>query len=59
MMKSQSIIMSMHIVLNAKKVTRCPLCNSYMLKRITLGSKILAAATMGSFALPYNSKICV
>lgn len=35
---------------------RCPLCNSYMLKRITLGSKILAAATMGSFALPYNSK---
>ncbi len=51
--------MSMHIVLNAKKVTRCPLCNSYMLKRITLGSKILAAATMGSFALPYNSKTCV
>lgn len=35
---------------------RCPICNSAMLKKITIGSKFLAAATLGSFALPYNSK---
>lgn len=35
---------------------RCPVCNSAMLKRISTGSKFLAAATIGMFALPYNSK---
>lgn len=35
---------------------RCPACNSMMLKRIGTGSKVLAAATVGVFALPYNSK---
>lgn len=35
---------------------RCPACNSMMLKKITTGSKFLAAATLGTFALPYNSK---
>lgn len=35
---------------------RCPLCNSAMLKKIKTSSKVLAAATVGVFALPYNSK---
>ncbi len=34
----------------------CPICNSKMLKKIKISSKILAAATLGTFALPYNSK---
>jgi len=34
----------------------CPICNSTMLKKIKTSSKILAAATLGKFALPYNSK---
>lgn len=34
----------------------CPVCHSFMLKKIKAGSKIIAAATLGSFALPYNSK---
>lgn len=35
---------------------RCPVCNSAMLKKIKTSSKVLAAATVGVFALPYNSK---
>lgn len=40
----------------APLLPRCPICNSAMLKKITKGSKFLAAATIGTFALPYNSK---
>lgn len=40
----------------APPLPRCPVCNSTMLKKITTGSKFLAAATVGMFALPYNSK---
>lgn len=40
----------------APPLPRCPLCNSAMLKKITAGSKVLAAASIGVFALPYNSK---
>ncbi len=40
----------------APPLPRCPVCNSAMLKKITKGSKIMAAATLGTFALPYNSK---
>ncbi len=40
----------------APSLPRCPVCNSVMLKKITTGSKFLAAATVGMFALPYNSK---
>lgn len=40
----------------ASPLPRCPVCNSAMLKKITTGSKFLAAATVGMFALPYNSK---
>ena len=40
----------------APPLPRCPLCNSAMLKKITTGSKLLAASTIGTFALPYNSK---
>ncbi len=40
----------------APPLPRCPVCNSAMLKKITTGSKFLAAATLGAFALPYNSK---
>ena len=40
----------------APPLPRCPACNSAMLKKITKGSKIMAAATLGTFALPYNSK---
>ena len=34
----------------------CPVCNSIVLKKIKTSSKVLAAATVGVFALPYNSK---
>lgn len=40
----------------APPLPHCPACNSVMLKKITKGSKFLAAATIGTFALPYNSK---
>jgi len=40
----------------APPLPRCPVCNSAMLKKISTGSKVLAAATVGMFALPYNSK---
>ena len=40
----------------APPLPRCPVCNSAMLKKITTRSKFLAAATLGTFALPYNSK---
>ena len=40
----------------APPLPRCPVRNSAMLKKITTGSKFLAAATLGAFALPYNSK---
>ena len=34
----------------------CPVCNSVMVKKIKTSSKFLAAATLGAFAMPYNSK---
>ena len=34
----------------------CPACNSMVLKKIKTSSKVLAAAAVGVFALPYNSK---
>lgn len=40
----------------APPLPRCPLCNSAMLKKIKTSSKVMAAATVGVFALPYNSK---
>ena len=40
----------------APPLPRCPICNSAMLKKIKTSSKFLAAATVGMFALPYNSK---
>ncbi len=40
----------------APPLPRCPVCNSFMLKKISTGSKFLAAATIGMFAIPYNSK---
>lgn len=40
----------------APPLPRCPVCNSAMLKKIKTSSKFLAAATVGMFALPYNSK---
>ena len=40
----------------APSLSHCPACNSVMLKKIKTSSKILAAATIGTFALPYNSK---
>ncbi len=40
----------------APPLPHCPVCNSVMLKKISIGSKFLAAATLGTFALPYNSK---
>lgn len=40
----------------APPLPRCPVCNSAMLKKIKTGSKIMAAAAIGAFALPYNSK---
>ncbi len=40
----------------APPLPRCPACNSMILKKISTGSKVLAAATVGVFALPYNSK---
>lgn len=41
---------------DAPLLPRCPVCNSLMLKRIKTSSKFLAAAVIGAFALPYNSK---
>lgn len=35
---------------------RCPICQSANLKKITAGSKALAAITVGSFAIPYVAK---
>ena len=40
----------------AQPLPRCPVCNSAMLKKIKTSSKIMAAAAIGAFALPYNSK---
>ena len=40
----------------APPLPRCPVCNSAMLKKIKTSSKFLAVATVGMFALPYNSK---
>lgn len=40
----------------APSLPHCPACNSVMLKKIKTSSKFLAAATIGTFALPYNSK---
>ena len=40
----------------APPLPHCPACNSVMLKKITAKSKFFAAATVGMFALPYNSK---
>ena len=40
----------------APPLPHCPICNSAMLKKITKTSKVIAAATIGTFALPYNSK---
>lgn len=40
----------------APPLPHCPACNSVMLKKIKTSSKFLAAATIGTFALPYNSK---
>ena len=40
----------------APPLPRCPLCNSVMLKKIKTSSKFLAAAVLGGFAMPYNSK---
>lgn len=34
----------------------CPVCNSVMVKKIKTSSKFLAAAALGAFAMPYNSK---
>ena len=40
----------------APRLPRCPVCNSAMLKKITAGNKLVAAATLGSFAIPYTNK---
>ena len=40
----------------APPLPRCPVCNSAMLKKIKTSSKFFAAAAIGAFALPYNSK---
>lgn len=40
----------------APSLPRCPICQSYNLKKISTGSKLLAAGTVGVFALPYTSK---
>lgn len=40
----------------APRLPRCPVCNSAMLKKITAGNKLIAAATLGTFAIPYTSK---
>jgi len=37
-------------------IPHCPICQSTNLKKISTGSKIFAAATMGGFAIPYTSK---
>lgn len=38
------------------QLPHCPVCNSVMLKKITRGRKIIAAAALGAFAVPYTSK---
>lgn len=35
---------------------RCPVCQSTNLKKISAGSKALAAITVGNFAIPYVAK---
>lgn len=37
-------------------IPRCPICQSTNLKKITVGSKLLAAGMVGVFAAPYTSK---
>ena len=37
-------------------IPRCPICQSSNLKKISAGSKALAAITVGSFAIPYVAK---
>lgn len=41
---------------NTLHLPHCPICNSTMLKKITLTSKVMATATLGIFANPHNSK---
>lgn len=40
----------------AVNIPRCPICQSKNLKKITVGSKLLAAGMVGVFAAPYTSK---
>lgn len=40
----------------APRLPRCPVCNSAMLKKITVGNKLVAAAALGAFAIPYTGK---
>lgn len=37
-------------------IPRCPICQSSNLKKISAGSKALAAITVGSYAIPYVAK---
>lgn len=37
-------------------IPKCPICQSTNLKKITVGSKLLAAGMVGVFAAPYTSK---
>lgn len=37
-------------------IPKCPICQSTNLKKITVGSKLFAAGTIGVFALPHTSK---
>ena len=37
-------------------IPKCPICGSINLKKITVGSKLLAAGLVGVFAAPYTSK---
>lgn len=37
-------------------IPKCPICQSTNLKKITMGSKLFAAGTIGVFALPHTSK---
>lgn len=37
-------------------IPRCPVCQSTNLKKISAGSKALAAITVGNFAIPYVAK---
>lgn len=40
----------------APPLPHCPVCGSIMLKKISKTSKFVAAATLGTLSLPYNSK---